>query len=271
MHGLKRFAAALGIGAAQIRIALDRPGWSGEEEVRGVVCLRGGMVEQVVGSLGVRLLECWGGGKSRQVFERRSITLATRVPARPGEETGFPFAVRLDRGADLAHEWHVQAFAYLPWFTSRSAGTRFNLLPPGWVRQLAAALRAAAPLNLAKITNRGTTFMIDLRPHWQAFAHLDAVRVSADRTGARITGVLEVNCQEASFRDLFRSLAGQDRIRLPLDFPADQLAPGPAGFLPDDLVQQLEELLTPFTSEHPSEVVPADNPPGRGDEVSPSG
>jgi len=99
MAFFNRVLASIGIGSAKVDTRLERSGYSPGDEVRGVVYIRGGNVEQQIDGIYIHLLTQYTREKDdrkityTEALAKFMVTGSTQV--QPGQELEIPFAFDL--------------------------------------------------------------------------------------------------------------------------------------------------------------------------------
>jgi sporulation-control protein len=255
MGFLGQVGAAVGIGAADVEVALERPAYHWDDLIRGQVRVQGGSVDQNATELTVCITEHWteqrrdhrGNTTTQHCYRHYSETrLATNIALPAGTHQQWPFQVRMPNEAALSHEWSVRARMHVPGAVDRHGETKFRALPSRAVMGLAHALREAAPLQPKSGGNRGSEVWLDFAPADEIRHALDGVKLIVRDQGGVVVGVVEVNPQEHSFSDQLKVLVRQDRERHPISFRAAPLVDGAEGPPPQDVITALRQVLLPY-------------------------
>jgi sporulation-control protein spo0M len=251
--------AAVGVGAADVSVTLEKGSYHWNETIRGRAVLKGGQVEQQVSELKVVIVESWmertrdmDGDTSRERRYRYygQRVLATQLSVAPDSQQQWDFEVQLPGEGTLSHEWSVQASAGVAGAVDRHSSCAFRLLPTAGVIGLVNALYQALPCTVNSMSNNSTQVSVDFKPpatHQQA---LDGLMLIVQDDGNQVSGVLEVNPQEKSFSDRLKALTKQDRVKYPIAFPSAPLAAAAdgSGPAPAEVTTHLRELIQPHLS-----------------------
>lgn len=251
--------AAVGVGAADVLVALEKGNYHWNETIRGRATIKGGQTEQNIGEFKVVIVESWMESTRDMDGDRHNErkyryygqrVLATQIVATPNSQQQWDFEVQLPGEGMLSHDWSVQATASVAGAVDRHGSYVFKLLPSAGVMGLVNALYQVLPCTVNSMSNNSTQVSVDFKPPVAHQTALDGLMLIVQDDGNSVNGVLEVNPQEKSFADRIKALTKSDRVKYPIAFPAAPLAAaadgtGPA---PAEVIARLRELIQPHLS-----------------------
>lgn len=244
MSILSRMGAAVGVGAAEVTVTLEKGAYTWNEAVRGTARITGGSVEQTASELRVFVEEHWTTYDSEDGTEHHTrahgeIVAATGLTVTPGAAQEVTFEVTVPQGADPSSDWSIVARFCVPRAADREGKAGFQLELPPFFQQVEGALTAVAPFQRRNQVLRGAAADMDFAPPAELKRTLDGVRLVLHPEGTGLAGTLEINPQERSLGDVLKSLAKLDRVKHPVQFSAEDLAGGGAA-------DKLRALLQPY-------------------------
>lgn len=102
MGFFKKMMAAVGVGGARIDTHLTHAEAAAGEELRGVIHVTGGAVEQRIERLNLELMTRYRDGEEYATYSLFSVPVGGGFDLRPGERREFPFGLPVPHGTPLS-------------------------------------------------------------------------------------------------------------------------------------------------------------------------
>lgn len=234
---LSRFAASIGIGAAQLHINLPSNVCPRASILRGTLEVEGGAVPQHVEWLSVALIEHWSANRSTNAEERDLRVLAGSLDVLPGSHHRFPFEFEMHESARLTSPsgtdgWRLNAVADILMAVNPSAMVELKVVIHREIR--------AVQVALERLGFRPTVFhvpaLFPIEPeetiqYYRATSKLQGQLDGASlqlRVGDNwVMGKLVINRRETSLAEHLKSLVGGNNEEFSIALPRkDLLTPG---------------------------------------------
>lgn len=247
MSIISKIGAAVGVGAADVSVAVEQPEVTWNDMVRGTVRVQGGSVEQTATELRISVEEHFEtpdseGGTDHHYIHHSEAVLATQVTVHPGAAQEWPFQIQVPHLVTPGHDWHVVARFCVPRAADQQSRARLNMKLPVPLRTVAQAVVEAGGLTLSVcgVRSKEQDVLLEFRPSKELKQHLDGVTAWLRPEGDGVAGTLEINPQEKSLTDVLKSLAKKDRVRQEIRFTGAEVA------TPGLVAERLRGILAPY-------------------------
>ncbi|MBD2872900.1 sporulation protein [Paenibacillus arenilitoris] len=251
-----RFLASIGIGSAKIDTLLEKARYSPGEEVRGVVKIQGGSVEQQIETIQLSVMTEYIRESNDTKYTQRGEVGRFHVSApfklQAGERRDVPFSFRLPHQTPLtigrAPVW-VKTELDVRGGVDPGDNDRIEVVPSAPMNTVLEAVNLLgfrlrkAECEYSSRLGRGMPFVQELEfvPTTQFRGRLDELEVMFYPSDRELELVLQIDRRARGLASFFAEAMDMDESFVRVRFSNDQLAAGP-----NAIAQQLSDIIARY-------------------------